>query len=47
MPLDDTYLSEPEAYDIAAFMNSHDRPKFVLEEKLPKPENTGEYNGEK
>lgn len=47
MPLDEPYLSEQEAYDIAAFVNSHDRPKFVLEEKLPKPENTGEYNGEK
>lgn len=47
MPLDDPYLSEQEAYDIAAFVNSHDQLKFVLIEKLPKPENTGEYNGER
>jgi thiosulfate dehydrogenase len=36
MPLDDPHLSEQEALDIAAFVNSQPRPKFVLEEHLPK-----------
>jgi len=47
MPLDDPYLTEQEALDIAAFVNSKPRPKFVLEEHLPKPERLGEYNSEK
>lgn len=34
MPLGDPYLTEQEALDIAAFVNSHPRPKFVLEEHL-------------
>ena len=46
MPLGDPSLSEQEALDIAAFVNSHDRPKFVLEEHLPKAEELGEYNAE-
>ncbi|WP_315861423.1 methyltransferase domain-containing protein [Stieleria tagensis] len=29
MPLDDTDLSDQEAYDIAAYVNSHPRPKFT------------------
>ncbi|MEO9594510.1 c-type cytochrome [Rhodopirellula bahusiensis] len=29
MPLDDTDLSDQEAFDIAAYVNSHARPKFV------------------
>lgn len=28
MPLDDTDLSDQEAFDVAAYMNSHGRPKF-------------------
>ncbi len=38
MPLDDPYLSEQQALDIAAFVNSQPRPKFVLVEHLPKSE---------
>ncbi len=45
MPLDDPYLSTQEAFDIAAFVNSHDRPKFKLSDQLPSPEGLGEYNG--
>ena len=37
MPLDDPHLSEQQALDIAAFVNSQPRSKFVLEEHLPKP----------
>lgn len=47
MPLDDPYLSEQEALDIAAFINSNPRPKFVLEEHLPEKERLGEYNAER
>lgn len=47
MPLDDPYLMEQEALDIAAFVNSQPRPKFVLKEHLPKPERLGEYNSER
>ena len=46
MPLGDPHLSEQEALDIAAFVNSHERPKFVLKDHLPKPEARGEYNSE-
>lgn len=44
MPLGDPDLTEQEAADIAAFVNSHSRPKFVLEEHLPAAEKLGEYN---
>ena len=37
MPLDDTFLTEQEVLGIAAFVNSHPRPKLVLQENLPKP----------
>ena len=47
MPLGDTYLTEQEALDLAAFVNSQPRPKFVLEEHLPKPDRLGEYNSER
>lgn len=47
MPLGDPHLSEQESLDIAAYVNSQPRPKFVLEEHLPKPERTGEYNSER
>ncbi|WP_182870936.1 c-type cytochrome [Rhodopirellula sp. JC639] len=46
MPLGDPDLSEQEALDIAAYINSHERPKFVLEEHLPGAEKLGEYNAE-
>ncbi len=35
MPLDDTDLTEEEAIDIAAFVNSHSRPQFILTDHLP------------
>jgi thiosulfate dehydrogenase len=47
MPLDDATLSQQEAIDIAAFVNSHPRAKFDLAEHLPKPERRGEYNAER
>lgn len=34
MPLDDTTLTTQESLDLAAFINSHPRPKFVLTEHL-------------
>jgi thiosulfate dehydrogenase len=45
MPLDDTDLTEQEALDIAAYVNSHERPHFDLESHLPRQERLGEYNG--
>jgi len=45
MPLGDADLTEQEALDIAAHVNSHPRPTFRLEEHLPPPEKLGEYNG--
>lgn len=36
MPLDEANLSEQEALDVAAFVNSNSRPRFVLEDHLPK-----------
>jgi len=47
MPLDDATLTAQEALDIAAFINSHKRPKFVLSEHLPKNDQLGEYNGKR
>ena len=47
MPLDDANLTEQEAFDLAAFVNSHDRPKFILSEHLPSDDRLGEYNGKK
>lgn len=46
MPLGDPHLSEQEALDIAAFVNSQERPKFVLRNHLPNAELLGEYNAE-
>lgn len=45
MPPDQADLSEQEALDIAAFVNSHDRPKFELSEHLPSADQMGQYNG--
>ncbi|MEZ6079188.1 MAG: c-type cytochrome [Pirellulaceae bacterium] len=46
MPQDDPYLSDQQAFDIAAFVNSHTRPKFRLSEHLPEPDRLGQYNAE-
>ena len=45
MPLDDATLTEQEALDVAVFVNSHERPAFVLEEHLPDAAELGRYNG--
>ena len=47
MPLGDPILTEQESLDIAAFVNSKPRPKFVLQDHLPKPERLGEHNSER
>ncbi len=44
MPLDDETLTTQEALDIAAFINSQRRPKFVLSEHLGDDTKLGEYN---
>ncbi|MCM2371934.1 c-type cytochrome [Aporhodopirellula aestuarii] len=46
MPLDNASLSPQEALDIAAYINSHDRPKFNLQEHLPTDNQAGVFNGE-
>lgn len=46
MPLDDPDLTEQEAIDIAAYVNSHSRPAFVLKNHLPQDGKLGEYNVE-
>lgn len=46
MPLDDTDLTDQEALDLAAFVNSHPRPAFRLEDHLPAREKLGTYNAE-
>jgi len=43
MPPDETNLSEQDALDIAAYVNSHGRPEFVLEEHLPEAKQRGVY----
>jgi thiosulfate dehydrogenase len=45
MPLDDETLSDAEAQDIAAFVNNHPRPGFILQDHLPSRNRMGEYNG--
>ncbi len=47
MPLDAADLTDREALDIAAYVNSHPRPDFVIEEHLPPPEEMGVYNGKR
>jgi len=44
MPPEKTDLTDREALDIAAFVNSHERPKFRLSEHLPPAEHLGTYN---
>jgi thiosulfate dehydrogenase len=45
MPLDEADLTEQEALDVAAYVNSHPRPEFRIEEHLPPAAKLGEYNG--
>lgn len=44
MPPDDTNLSEQDALDIAAYVNSHERPRFILKDHLPAVHRMGTYN---
>jgi thiosulfate dehydrogenase len=44
MPLDEPNLSEQEALDVAAFINSQSRRKFVLKDHLPPTDRLGEFN---
>ncbi len=44
MPLDSTDLTDQQALDIAAFVNSHERSHFELSQHLPAKEKLGEYN---
>lgn len=46
MPLDEADLTPQEALDLAAFINSHERPKFRLSEHLPLRERLGIYNSD-
>lgn len=45
MPLDDETLTEQEAVDIAAYVNSKERPSFKLKDHLPPIQELGRYNG--
>jgi thiosulfate dehydrogenase len=44
MPLDDTNLTDQQALDVAAYVNSHNRSHFELNQHLPVKERLGEYN---
>lgn len=46
MPPDDSDLTDQQAIDIAAFVNSHPRPHFDLNQHLPPQDRLGEYNGD-
>lgn len=46
MPPDETNLADQETLDLAAYINSHERPKFRLRDHLPEQSALGEYNGE-
>ncbi|HVW39085.1 MAG TPA: c-type cytochrome, partial [Pirellulales bacterium] len=46
MPPDETDLADQEALDLAAYVNSHERPEFRLGDHLPEQGAFGEYNGE-
>ncbi|QDV51135.1 Cytochrome c [Gimesia fumaroli] len=43
MPPDDANMTEQDALDIAAYVNSHSRPRFVLKDHLPKSDRMGVY----
>jgi thiosulfate dehydrogenase len=47
MPLHEADLTDAESLDIAAYVNSHDRPAFDIEEHLPPAEQLGVYNGKR
>lgn len=44
MPLDEADLTEEQAIDVAAYVNSQKRPHFELNQHLPIKERLGEYN---
>ncbi len=44
MPPDDPTLSEEDAVNVAAYVDSHPRPDFVLEAHLPAADRAGVYN---
>jgi len=44
MPLDDATMTEQESLDVAAYVNSHGRPHFILADHLPINSELGEYN---
>lgn len=44
MPLDETDLTDEQAIDISAYVNSQKRPHFDLSQHLPVKERLGEYN---
>ncbi len=44
MPLDDTDLTDQQALNIAAYVNSYKRSHFDLSQHLPVKEKLGEYN---
>jgi len=46
MPLDEASLSEQESLDLAAFVNQHPRPKFILSDHLPDKSRMGEFNSQ-
>jgi thiosulfate dehydrogenase len=46
MPPGETDLEAQEAFDLAAYVNRHDRPKFDLKNHLPAKDQLGEYNGQ-
>lgn len=46
MPLDDPDLTDQEALDVAAYVDSHDRPPFNIQDHLPPASKLGEYNSE-
>jgi thiosulfate dehydrogenase len=47
MPMDDPSLTDQEALDVASFVNSRPRPKFVLREHLPDASRMGQYNSDR
>lgn len=44
MPLDETDLTDQQAFDIAGYVNSQKRPQFDLLQHLPASERLGEFN---
>jgi len=46
MPPDEEDLTPQESLDIASYINSHSRPKFILGNHLPEKDGLGQYNAE-